>query len=619
MRLICNNVALELYSGATLSFKKTNPLFAFDALTCERTQAFDIPATPNNERVFGLAKLPAYNGDGMRRRFDAELQDGTVVKRGFLYVDKYNGKNYNAIFVTGELYGLLRIKNAGKIADIWQPDEIALFGLDEYNADFSSVASDVRRWRNIKYRRGIGDIVPSVSVDYMVQQLASILRVTVNTPTSAKNLRILPPIAHSVREQTITISNRNNGVLPVTDDDPTRLSNTITAGIDDILTPNEDVVITYGQKRNEQTYLKDWNYLINTLNVRQDVVLKFPDNFPADVFLCNVVDGRTIEFLGGYSFNKSEFAIQGETYNNNTGECVTLNEGVITGKPLAGRSVDVPFGSHIVLLTRKDYCHSVGDPVTYYYKNDWAFDLPDYSYTLTIKGTEDMVQTRGSIVRLADNLPDITFIELLKAIGYVTGKQLNYDDENGITFDDLNVSAWDILDVSGMVLEITDITRTFGEYAQQNNVVFEDDELLFADEQLTQQYTVQNENIAESKELARIPFSPASYIIEDGNVRAYVRNGEEETGEVYTPAKNMLLQTNGTGGDIYMHRVELTKNNGLQILCNKSTSLTAKLRMTLSEFESIRAKTTLLCLGVQYVWTEATWSGNIAKINLSKI
>ena len=59
MRLLCNGVALDLEAGATMSFKKTNPLFAFDALTCERTQAFSLPATPTSDRVLELARIPA--------------------------------------------------------------------------------------------------------------------------------------------------------------------------------------------------------------------------------------------------------------------------------------------------------------------------------------------------------------------------------------------------------------------------------------------------------------------------------------------------------------------------------------------------------------------------------
>lgn len=250
-------------------------------------------------------------------------------------------------------------------------------------------------------------------------------------------MRILPPIPHSLKEQTITITNRNNGVAPVTDNDPDVLFNSLNAGIDDVLEPSEYAFYTNGRKVTDQYYYKDWNYLLGTLYARQDVVLKFPDNFPENVFLCNIVGGQNrIEFLGGYSFDKSTNIVWGETYDNNTGACVTLDEGHVSGDPLHGRSVEIPAGTHIIFLTRKDYCHS--NDYEEYYKNDWAFDLPDYAYTITIKGTEDMVQTRGSIVRLADNLPDITFIEMLKAIAYITGKQINYTDESGITFDDLD-------------------------------------------------------------------------------------------------------------------------------------------------------------------------------------
>lgn len=129
MRLLCNGRFLDLYDNASLQFTHTNPLFAFDKMECERTTQFKLPATPTNDSVFGLCRLPAYDGTGMQRKFSAQLQAGTVVKDGYLYVSEYDGKDYAAIFVTGDLIGLQAIKNAGNIGDYYSPNSTATYGV----------------------------------------------------------------------------------------------------------------------------------------------------------------------------------------------------------------------------------------------------------------------------------------------------------------------------------------------------------------------------------------------------------------------------------------------------------------------------------------------------------
>ena len=114
---------IDLYEDTTLTFKKKNILFAFENIECERSASFSIPATQQNDKIFGLSRWLNTTGAGMRRRYEAQMQASMVTKDGYLYVDAYADGKYKAIFVTGELLGLLRIKDAGKIADIIQTSE----------------------------------------------------------------------------------------------------------------------------------------------------------------------------------------------------------------------------------------------------------------------------------------------------------------------------------------------------------------------------------------------------------------------------------------------------------------------------------------------------------------
>ena len=78
MRFNVGGQFLELPDNFSVQFKKTNILFAFDKAECERSASFDVPDTPTNDRIFGISKWIQTSGDGMRRRYDAQLQASGV-------------------------------------------------------------------------------------------------------------------------------------------------------------------------------------------------------------------------------------------------------------------------------------------------------------------------------------------------------------------------------------------------------------------------------------------------------------------------------------------------------------------------------------------------------------
>lgn len=199
MLLLCNNIKLDLYADASLQFKHSNPLFAFDKLECERTTQFKLPATPTNDRAFSLARIPAYVGTGMMRKFSAQLQAGTIVKDGYLYVSEFDGKDYTAVFVTGELLGLQAVKNAGKLSDWFVRSDTAQWGVIDTP---SSVLFQTLRYANKSELSGgvgrynVSDVLcrPCISLYLlMVYALQQTLGVTIPSyPSDLQNLVYIP-------------------------------------------------------------------------------------------------------------------------------------------------------------------------------------------------------------------------------------------------------------------------------------------------------------------------------------------------------------------------------------------------------------------------------------------
>lgn len=594
MQLLCNGVALDLFSGAALSFKKTNPLFAFDALTCERTQAFSIPATPNNEQVFKLAKTPAFDGIGMRRRFECELQDGVTVKRGYLYVDKYDGGKYNAVFVTGDLIGLQAIKEAGNVSDlIIKHESIALDGSyipanNQQQSDFASVL----------YARSEGRVLPSVNMLSVLNEAAAAVGVTVVYGQQMQNVskyRIIPG-GVKINEKTVTFENEGVRVFPLLgileQENHTAKIEICTATKDEGGGFEYNPIGTYRQYNFPQWVCRDY-----------DLELTFPDNFP-DNFFCisgNSDSNLTLNpsgtlgtrFLGDYQFVGG---YPSQSFR-------------VFGTPLRGRTISVPKGTPFVFISSALYTAPLNPVIGQNY--NIGIDVSGYraasEFNVAVSTTssveDDMLVPYNGI------LPDASLVDLIKWAAWLSGSAIDYND-GVITFDPLHFGTWPTLNIDGSVISAGELTRTFVDYGQRNVVRFGSKDEVSLAYKLTDVYTIDNENIEAEVVAAELNLS-------EGEKRGgdlFVRNA----GKGYELGIPTLARSY-TDTQINMQRASIDHSNTLQMLFDSSTSVTIRARMTLYEYESMRAKTVILYAGTQYVWTEASWSNGVCTLNLSKI
>lgn len=576
MRLLCNGVALDLLSGAALSFKKSNPLFAFDALACERTQSFDIPATPHNERVMQLAKLPAFRGEGMRRRFDAELQDGIVVKHGYLYVDSFTRGTYKATFVTGELFGLQNIKNAGKISDIIDTNVYASWS-GERSADLEPTLYDP-----VSYKTPTNRPYPSVNIGMLLELAMETIGARMQTVNH--NTRIVPDAPKPYKERERAIVSLYSGTPYVNALD--------LAALDNILFVNQEVEVASIQNDSEVIYrvVRYW--------ARQHMQITFPKDMSDNWFLCDLKQGEGNlygNFIGGYSFY----------YEMRAGDIRgTLHK---VGEPLAGRTIDIEDNQVFMLVHCEDFKYEIDSSSRL--TQGWIFDrfcyLVNTNQSVMLKGV-DLVP--GDYVFLRDNLPEMTVTELLKVYAAINGRVLNYTDAEGIAFEDVDTKDWETETLRD-VISIESVSRKFGDFARRNIVRYESASNVPESQRIAVEYVVDNDNLPEQKDLQVIPFSEGAIAMSEGKEVVYI--GEE------TDKSTLIAHTED--GTTYAERVYLNEVPGMQTLCDASTSVNIKVRMTLAQYERMSAKTAILCNGTRYVWTEATWSKEVATLKLSKI
>lgn len=573
MQLLCNGVFLDLYANTSVQFTRENPLFSFDNLKCERSTSFDIPATHKNDRVFNLARWIQTPGTGMRRRYDAQMQFGTAAKDGYLYVDSYADGKYKAIFVTGELLGLLKIKNAGKIADIIQTNDVTPWNSSPYTPS----ARKSTLWSCIRYDKQGSYPYPSVRL-YTIMYLAmQKLGVNLVPPTSTLYVRYIPGELNGLQSTGVTFEGQSramatDGTYPIC-----YLFNVIGVQSDIFGTNYARVQRLVGTPA---TYI--YRGRVRQIVALQELNITFPDDWDDNLFIGYFLDGDSssvgeFSFLGGRSFDEFKR---------------------VTGESLRGRTVNIPSRGKFTIISIDDY---IDRETSSGRERGWGFS--GVNADLVMAGGDIKI---GDVVRLQDNLPDITVTDLLKIFAAISGKQLYYTYNVGITFDDLDFNSWSVLNVTGKVRERGDMMRKFGDYARNNIVQFNSGDSVPSSSKISISYTIDNDNLEEIKDLQTIPYSEG---ISNGYAgeRTLLRAENGETLADADTAENSML------------RVQLLKNSNLQLLCDASTSITLQVSMSLLEYEGIQAKTAIYYEGALYVWTEAQYSKDVVTLKLSKI
>lgn len=612
MQLLCNGVFLDLYANTSVQFTRENPLFAFDNLKCERSTSFDIPATPKNDRVFNLARWIQTTGTGMRRRYDAQMQFGTAAKDGYLYVDSYAEGNYKAIFVTGELLGLQQIRDAGKLADLAIFNDTVAWtaGLVP---DLPNRATD--NWNIVKYSQAGTPPHPSLLIKYVVDTIVAANNLpAINIPASGQGLRVIIGVPQLLKPTDVSFARAiaSGNWVDVTKTYPypriTTLGIQASAGDLSGLFTIADYDVQYRRHWEDydfqtmQPVLRTVTYAGNVqhLVTTQKVKLTFSRDFPEDTYIGTFDDYG--QYTGGFGFFGDRSF--GKYWNGS--QSVTTR----SGEPLAGRTVVLEAGTSFVFIRESDlldYTQYTEDTTTHEtWEQGWKNVRSAFDVTwVTIEGDGDAVV--GNTVRLQDNLPDITLVDLLKAVAALTGKVLNYTDEEGVTFDDLDTDTWQTKELAG-VMSIDTVNRKFGDYAQRNTLQFDSDNSVAQSARVIDAYVIDNDNLESVKELQTVPFSEGGVNYE-GAVEI-VEVAEDNEKDTVADAATSVTR---------MARASLPINENLQSLCDASTGVTIKARMSFLEYNNIGAKTRIYYDGVLYVWTEAQYSKDVVTLKLSKI
>lgn len=570
-----NGVDLDIPNDLKLSFQKKNILFAFDDIELNRSQGFTLPHSEVNDSFFGFSYRPDFDGSMIRVSHEATMFYSGGAERGVLSCKSVSDAGYDCVFVYGELQKLKQIKEAGNIAEYYQPDDAILWGDTTTPVDATDIPLISYTLRIVKYVNDVPiadlgngiNLLPSVRIDRLITQCAALQGINVTMPSNLPQPRI--------------ILNTTNG---------------------------------YGSEVRIDYVRNDTNITLN------------PDIDGAEVgnlsFMCWVV---AYVVLVPIKF-KATTSCKGIRFNRKIEVTFKSTSAISTNKipylqVVAGQKMVFESGDYFTFINKDCTTFPFGG-VQYPYAGmpNIAFGTSAFVFSETsFFGVRQQDNIKYNVYyRLGDNLPEVTLIDLLKLYAHIYNAMLYYDvDTNTVSFFDGNFTS-EPIPLDNKLIKIGKVDRAIGTYAQKNKVECDSEDYVQPEWKYKFSYDIANENLEKEKVITKIPFSEANVTFNGGSPIVKLSDIVKDGDDWSVVAKKPTIAIAGT--QTYMERLkQLVPRNAVNDIFNLSTTIEVSVTMYLFEFQNIKPKTTFSLQGKVYAYFSGTWSDNIAKLVLIKI
>lgn len=602
-----NGKVIDMRKDTKMSFYFNNSFFGFENIKLSRSTSFAIPKTPNNNNVFNFDYMPQKYGDNMRINFPAVMYYSGGVIDGILFVSDVTDTDYNAVFVYGELLELKAIQEAGDIKGLYLDTDLVLdwslstpiitarpyfdeLGLRRYNS-LDVIYSTYKRWQ----------WMPSFGLfNYTADALLD--KFGIYLPSLPGNA------AYDYYRQ---LGIKMNG--------------------------------TYA-RRNKS------GRIIMMRERGRDVSPNPP--FPPIIY----EDGN-YQFIGSWT---DYFDLVQHTENNTTFQALQAKQDCVVQFTITAPEIEVFYvkrnGS--IISTFQYYPGAsenifvsvefrAGD-IMYSENPAWAVNDVRRYYFSAWTGSFIAIVDTGEIVDIEfpgeypfiENLPDITLLDILKIYAHLTGTAIDlvvteYPEPLGprkeIRFFDFNFTELpEKLD--DIVISFDNISRTVGDYAQNNIVEFDSPEDISDSGRISKIYNINNANITDKKILYTIPLSEGRQALSMVNgtsptsgIRDIQYDGVNDGGlAVYSYGNDSDTLVWWAGTDTVTDNVNLKRPIGIDNpyfnnIMQRSTTVKLRVKMYLFEFMKINNKSTFLFQNNKYICFESNWSNGIASLTLIQI
>ena len=569
---------LDLPADFDFSFQYNNSVFAFENMQLSRSSEFSIPATPVNNALLGFANNPGMNGEVVRKKLNAELHYSGGKITGLLSIGKFDGSQFSAIFVYGELTALKFIQDKGNISNYTSFSQALTVNTGNIVSAYKSDGTlNDYSFKFYKYKNGVADgdklvsflnMMPTVRLSKLMTEAATAAGLTVDTT------------ALGTGKDAIGIILATNNATPT-------LESVSVSGI-----PNDTLSFTGGSEfftLETKTFKYKpfgspfyFNKLVKVLQAKRDCKIKFESGYTS--IGCVSGDGR--KFLS-------------------TGNAEGFFRSILIDTEIEIKS---------------------GEYFTFVHLQDYRFDIPeepfDTSVSVDLKvytGDSGTVE-QGESFSLFYNLPEITLIDIFKIYASLFRCGITYDVATStIAFFNFAFDKSDPIELDDIVIQLKSVERTFIDYAQKNVVNCKSED--YVQNKFELRYTIDNENLQAEKTLYTIPFSEG---ILSPNADVTVNDFELVEPFKKTAKTGTLCVASKTVGHEYLKHISqlyqnFTITDSLTNIIRNSTTVEMSVKMDVKTFLSIGSTDVFKYRGRFYCCLNATHTNGVADLVLVKI
>ena len=642
---------LDIPEKVKLSLKKRNHALPLGSMAMDRTSTFNLPATPNNNRLLNLASsllVDASSKVATYTSVPAMLVGSGVTWKGELYVDKVAGGEYSVVFTFGDLVPLRSFLSANAretntisevrrqwysvntTAGMQNTTQWGAKAIPEGTTPVGSTENDMQvlLYGYTNFSGVLGNYhYPSTNLKYLLERGASLFGISRSGTipeliASSPKFPLIDAVAKfwQVRSTNSTTGNKEIRTnIHVEDYVAYNDRRAITAywydSIADYQDGNEHIATIYGQYSSKKT------------------TLKMPKNFPSDLFIVSVgwssrpepnTPQSAIKFYGGYSFRYDESASP-----------------IIEGSPLAGKDIDLPAindywyseddtnkqhpNQNIILFVRAtDYIYLWQETASAWQELGLS-PSPNISisnaYTIgwsqgELEFSESINNMYNVYYRLSDLLPDATYFQIMCAMAIAKGKCLDFRKVGAtsrfgfVSFD----SASHVVDLTDKLISVDEVST--GGLDLPEKVEFGYDYNDRVPDDAKSNWVINTLNIDKSVKKINVPFSTAVNDEDNADVQDIVADSEAVSGYVSADGKNHTLMQliNGIGVG-----VGASINSIISRIASASQKVKVKVKLSALELERLDDFAVIQLNGQRYYWHEITWAEGVATMTLQKI
>lgn len=499
---IDNKGYLDLPSDFSLTFHLKSTQFCL-AMSNEiedgRTDTFTLPRTERNLQFLQAFKNINFSNTSMNSQFACTLQMNEQAYRGILYVASLTTKGFNCNFIWTSNHSKLRSMGLDKKIKEWQFSDYVLYGETAVNASQGGNAL----FKTLKYKSKYGNtLMPAINLKQLLAKCLTAQGIS-NTWASETiqngDLWAVCPSAKTLEKSKATFQRvRTSANYIEQNTQQSVMLNTISlvgSGTDlSMYTEETHRLIYYDEqyKSGATWATRRMKGSYTALKAKMNISLTFPEDFPTDAF-CASIQGDGLSQSASVFFGEYEFAWDASGLQT-------------SGQPLAGRKINIPKGAIFGILYANDYVYNPEPfPSSIEAKRGWVLTAKNTAYTIQIEAT-DSKAVNGDIIRLQENLPDISIKDLWLTICASQNKigLLNGDILNNFYLD-MNYN-----DVTFDIVEIQSVEKRMLDFEQKNWIKTKHEDWTEETDYVDIALTCANRNLEKEHIIYEMPFADGS-------------------------------------------------------------------------------------------------------------